>query len=118
MKRLLAIFIVLGITLHAAYAEGIDKVQYKEVSLTEYKAAGAVPARDDTERFKLTLKFQLQLEKNAVFRDGESPTLQSFTSEEKLNLTRGQDATLYIHSVHSPDGTWADEIIDLVELKR
>jgi hypothetical protein len=118
MKRLMAIFVVLGITLHAVYAETIDKTQYKEVTLTEYKAAGEVKEREDTEKFKLTLKFLLQAANSVAFQDADNVLQRFSTSEKKLSLTRGQEATLYIHAVHDAEGIWAEEVIDLVEPKR
>ncbi|MFP3042754.1 hypothetical protein LQZ19_13135 [Treponema primitia] len=114
MKRLLVIFVVLGITLNVVYAENIDKSQYKEVSLTEYKAAGVVKDREDTEKFKLTLKFLLQAANSVALQDGEN-LLQRFNCEEKLSFTKGQEVTLYVHSVHTLEGVWLEEVIDLIE---
>jgi hypothetical protein len=116
MKRLMVLFIVFGIALNAVYAQNIDKTRYKEISLTDYKAAGEVLERSDTEQFKLTVKFLLQASNSVAVQDNAN-NMQRFVSEKPLNFERNQEIVLYVRSTHSPEGFWETETIDLAEKK-
>ncbi|WP_010253669.1 hypothetical protein [Treponema primitia] len=116
MKRLAVLIVIFGIAFNAVYAQNINKTQYKEISLADYKAAGDVKERDDTERFKLNVKFLLQAANSVAVQDTEDK-LQRFESEKTLGFERGQELVLYVHSTHLPDGGWETEIIDLAEKK-
>jgi hypothetical protein len=116
MKRLTVLIIVFGIVLNTVYAQNIDKTRYKEISLTDYKAAGLVMERSDTELFKLTAKFLLQAANSVAVQDNEN-NLQRFVSEKPLNFERSQEIVLYVRATHSPEGFWEIETIDLAEKK-
>jgi hypothetical protein len=114
MKRRTVLVIFFGIVLTAVYAQNIDKTRYKEISLTDYKAAGLAAERSDTESFRLTVKFLLQASNSVAVQDTAN-NLQRFVSERQLNFERGQEIVLYVRSTHSPEGFWETEIIDLAE---
>jgi hypothetical protein len=116
MKRLVGIF-VLFLALSPVFAQTVNKARYTEISLEDYKKSGEVKDREDVENFKLTLKFLLQAANSVAFQDAEN-NLQRFTSEKQLSFKRGQEVTVYVHSLHSPDGIWAEEVLDLAEIKR
>ncbi|MDR3123399.1 MAG: hypothetical protein LBU16_06425 [Treponema sp.] len=116
MKRC-AVFVVIFVTLAAAvHGETIDKSLYKEITLTDYAAAGDAKERTDTELFKMEFKFVLQAANSVAVQDVDN-TMHRFSCEEKLGFERGAHIVLYISSTHSEEGYWEIEAIDLAELK-
>jgi hypothetical protein len=116
MKRLVGSFVLL-LALSPVFAQTINKDRYTEISLMDYKRTGEVKGREDVENFKLTLKFLLQAANSVAFQDAEN-NLQRFTSEKQLSFKRGQEVTVYVRSIHSLEGVWAEEVLDLAEIKR
>jgi hypothetical protein len=66
--------------------------------------------------FKLTVKFLLQASNSGAVQDNEN-NMQRFVSEKPLNFERNQEIVLYVRSIHSPEGFWETEAIDLAEKK-
>jgi hypothetical protein len=108
-----AVFICLA---SLSYGQNINKTRYKETSLADYLAAGAVKERTDTELFKMEFTFVLQAANSVAVQDAND-TLHRFESERKLNFERGDEIVLYVHSTHSEEGAWEIEAIDLAERK-
>jgi hypothetical protein len=117
MKRLVVVIAVFLTLLRAGAVHGqnINKAQYKEISLADYKEAGEAKERTDTELFKMRFKFLLQVENIVAVQDADK--MHSFKSEKTLDFERNTELILYIRSTHSAEGFWETELIDLAEPK-
>jgi hypothetical protein len=108
-----AVFICLA---GLSYGQTINKTRYRETSLADYLAAGAVKERTDTELFKMEFTFVLQAANSVAVQDAED-TLHRFDSAKALDFERGDEIVLYVHAAHSEEGFWETEAIDLAERK-
>jgi hypothetical protein len=116
MKRFAVVVIIFVSLASAAYGQDINKARYKETRLADYLAAGTEKERTDTELFKMSFTFVLQVANSVAVQD-EEDTLHRFASEKKLDFERGDEIVLYVHSTHSEEGSWETEAIDLAERK-
>jgi hypothetical protein len=116
MKRCAVFVVIFAALAAAAYGQNINKTRYREISLSDYVAAGTVKERTDTEFFKMNFIFVLQAANSVAVKDAEG-ALHRFASEKKLGFERDTELILYIRSTHAAEGSWETELIDLAELK-
>jgi hypothetical protein len=113
MKRL---FIVVGLLVPGffAYAQSIDRSQYKEIDLFSYTVEGNQKGQEYTVKYKMVLKFSSQVGTTVYFQDDNGDYL-SLETTRRWSFNRGQVVTVYFSARHSSYGMWSDAKLDDIE---
>jgi len=113
MKRL---FIAVGLLIIGffAYAQSIDKSQYKEIDLFSYKVEGNQKEQDYTVKYKMVLRFASQSGTSVIFQDDHNDYL-SLQTTKRWSFNRGQVVTVYFSARHLTYGAWMDQKLDDIE---
>jgi hypothetical protein len=114
MKKVFLLFTLLVIGF-CAFAQTIDRSQYKEIDLFSYNVEGNQKGRDYTVKYKMVLKFSSQSGTRVSFQDDAGDYL-SLETTKRWSLNIGQVVTVYLSARHSSIvGLWFEEKLDDLE---
>jgi hypothetical protein len=113
MKRLFIVGGLLAIGFFA-YAQSIDRSQYKEIDLFSYQVEGKEKGQEYTVKYKMVVKFARQSGTSVVFQDDNGDYLYLETTR-RWSFNRGQVVTVYFSARNSSYGGWSDAKLDDIE---
>jgi hypothetical protein len=112
-KKIFLFFTLLVIGF-GAFAQSIDKSQYKEIDLFSYIVESRQIGKDYAVKYKIVLKFNYQRGTIIVFADDAGDYIGLVTTK-RWPLKRGQFVTVYLSANHKSSGYWSEEKLDDLE---